>query len=321
MKYIACDTETGGLYPATDALLLIAAVSHDGRPFHLYVDPDSQPGKCVRPEAAEVNGYTPEKWQRMGAVKIRQAMGWFKKWLETEQSRQPWQGIVCHNVTHDRGFLLEAERMTGIELPGRYDWRCSMSEFQRQMDRGLISRGSGSLDRLGELSGFWKKEGGRAAKHDALQDARASLHGWDWLEQNIAASAERWAPVDAALEREGKSADVSGHYRPSVICECGNWAWAPEQGPISLDGHHPRCQYWIENAPDPRHSTFGRLVWAWIEELGGDYCWREDSEDILPLAEKAGLVRRVIYDPALHGEEIEADPGSEIWFWGKEGQC
>ena len=67
---------------------------------------------------------------------------------------------------------------------------------------------------------------------------------------------------------------------------------------------------------DPRHAIFGRLMWEMIQRIGGDFCESEWSEDILPLAEKAGLCRRVAYDPKKHGDDIEAEPGSEIWWWG-----
>ena len=67
---------------------------------------------------------------------------------------------------------------------------------------------------------------------------------------------------------------------------------------------------------DPRFARFGEAVWMRIVKLGGEYCWSEDSENILPLAQAAGLCCRVEYDPAIHGEIIEADPADEIWWWG-----
>jgi hypothetical protein len=57
-------------------------------------------------------------------------------------------------------------------------------------------------------------------------------------------------------------------------------------------------------------------MWRYITKLGGDFCGEEISEDILPLAQSAGLCCRVEYDPEIHGEGIEADPGDEIWWWG-----
>lgn len=71
--------------------------------------------------------------------------------------------------------------------------------------------------------------------------------------------------------------------------------------------------------PTPQEAEFGRLMWRWIVAQGSVFFDDEASEDILPLAEAAGLCRRVIYDPAKHGEIAEAEPGCWVWFWGEEG--
>ena len=73
--------------------------------------------------------------------------------------------------------------------------------------------------------------------------------------------------------------------------------------------------FW-QSLADPRFARFGKSMWKYITKQGGDFCWSEDSENILPLAEAAGLCCRVEYDPAIHGEVIEADLGDEIWWWG-----
>jgi hypothetical protein len=67
---------------------------------------------------------------------------------------------------------------------------------------------------------------------------------------------------------------------------------------------------------DPRYARFGEAMWKYITDQGGDFCGNEISEDILLLAQAAELCCRVKYDPAIHGEGIEADPGCEIWYWG-----
>ena len=69
---------------------------------------------------------------------------------------------------------------------------------------------------------------------------------------------------------------------------------------------------------DPRYAIFGELMWEMIERIGGEFCWDAWSEDVLPLAQRAGLCRRVIYDPEIHGPGIEAEPGCEIWYWGAD---
>jgi hypothetical protein len=38
-------------------------------------------------------------------------------------------------------------------------------------------------------------------------------------------------------------------------------------------------------------------MWKYITNQGGDFCGEEISEDILPLAQAAGLCCRVEYDP------------------------
>jgi hypothetical protein len=57
-------------------------------------------------------------------------------------------------------------------------------------------------------------------------------------------------------------------------------------------------------------------MWKYITKLGGDFCGEQISEDILPLAQAAGLCCKVAYDPAKHGAIIDAEPGDEIWWWG-----
>lgn len=62
----------------------------------------------------------------------------------------------------------------------------------------------------------------------------------------------------------------------------------------------------------------------WMLDLAKAYCaqGRIDSwtEGVLTKAAQLGVgsVRRVIYDPACHGEIAEAEPGYETWFWGEE---
>ena len=64
-------------------------------------------------------------------------------------------------------------------------------------------------------------------------------------------------------------------------------------------------------------TRFGEAMWDYIVQLGQEFCEDEISEDILPLAEKAGLCRRVKYDRDKHGD-MDADEGAEIWWWGEE---
>jgi hypothetical protein len=79
--------------------------------------------------------------------------------------------------------------------------------------------------------------------------------------------------------------------------------------------HHPRCEHYTPPPADPRLAHFGEAMWSFITKQGGDFCRNEISEDILPLAQAAGLCCRIGYDPEIHGA-MDADPGDEIWWWG-----
>ena len=181
MHHIVADTETGGLYPASHALLSIGAVSSwGGEAFLIYITPESQPGKTVEPEAAAKNGYSAEKWEALGAVPLEEGFGRFLGWLEARRAERENAGLWCHNLAFDRGFLGEAERLIGLRIPHRHDWRCSQSKFGELMDKGLLPRGSSGLDRLIELSGYGAPRG---EVHDSLEDCHATLHGLRWLLQ------------------------------------------------------------------------------------------------------------------------------------------
>lgn len=178
---IFIDTETGGLYPSQHALLSIGVCTSWGAPpLTLYITADSQPGKTVDPEAAAINGYTPEKWAERGAMPLHEAMTKLATELRALKAHRRYARLVAHHHAFDRGFLDEAARICEIDLPGRYDWRCSMLLMGELMDEGLLPWGSLSLKRLGELSGQWPA-GERPDVHDVAEDARVGLAGYQWL--------------------------------------------------------------------------------------------------------------------------------------------
>lgn len=60
-------------------------------------------------------------------------------------------------------------------------------------------------------------------------------------------------------------------------------------------------------------AGFGKDVMEWI--LDNPAWWGdESSEEIMPIAEKYRLAECVAYDPEIHGYEIYADEGDEIWW-------
>lgn len=116
--------------------------------------------------------------------------------------------------------------------------------------------------------------------------------------------------ADTAKTTIGPAVDLPRLVRP---CECVNWC---RDGRDMFSLHHPRCEHYTPPPADPRFARFGEAMWKYITKLGGDFCGEEISEDILPLAQSAGLCCRVEYDPEIHGDAIEAEPGDEIWWWG-----
>lgn len=66
-------------------------------------------------------------------------------------------------------------------------------------------------------------------------------------------------------------------------------------------------------------AQWGRVLWDWLREMLPDagVCLEFDTEDLMRLAQKHGRAQRVTYDPKVHGE-LDAEPGSEIWWWGDE---
>lgn len=181
MNFIAIDTETGGTRPGRHALLSIAAyASWDlENPLILHLWPADE-SYVVEPEAAKINGYTPELWKERGAMWIFDAMATLADWLAARFRERPRTLMLAHNAGFDRMFLDEASHFTGIRMPIRHAWRCSMDKMGCLMDLGMIAPGKVNLDRLGVLSGQWP-EGGRPAVHEAGADALACLRGYLWL--------------------------------------------------------------------------------------------------------------------------------------------
>jgi len=99
-------------------------------------------------------------------------------------------------------------------------------------------------------------------------------------------------------------------------CKCKNWC----SDRHDLDNeHHHRCKHWKPTQPkDPRFAIFGEEVWNYLKGVLPEFLGDEFSEDLLPLAEKAGLALRTKYDPEIHGEIDDCVKGDMIWFWGNE---
>lgn len=141
------------------------------------------------PEAAAINGYTPEKWEELGARSLDEVIPEYLAWVDARKKERPDAVYVCHHLAFDKPFLAEGARLCGLgDLPHRNDWRCSQVLFGELMDRGLIERGSSSLNRLAELSAW---TGIRNVEHNALVDAEITRHGHRWLLERETALPDR----------------------------------------------------------------------------------------------------------------------------------
>jgi hypothetical protein len=66
-------------------------------------------------------------------------------------------------------------------------------------------------------------------------------------------------------------------------------------------------------------AEWGKALWNYLRDLLADAgcCFEIDPEDLMHLAAQHGRAKKVIYNPAIHGE-IDTEPGSEIWWWGDD---
>mgnify|MGYP005614739943 CR=1 FL=1 len=165
------------------------------------------------------------------------------------------------------------------------------------------------IDKYGSITNF------QGEAFVASTQTRSSEPGVIWVEFVVAEStADRW---NEKLNRELIQRGIYVTNAPQIEvkeCECVNWA---QDGRDMNAAHHYNCPHYVPTPIDPKYAKFGLAMWRSIEEWGGDFCNEEVSEVILPMAAEAGLCSRVEYDPELHGKNLEAEPGDEIWWWGE----
>lgn len=172
---VAIDTETGGLVPGYHALLQLAAVpSWDAEPFCIYIWPS---GLEVAPEAARKNGYSPERWEERGAVRLPDALELLWDWLQKAPVPVHHLLPLAHNAGFDRSFLDASYAYVGRKNPLGHRWRCSQAALAYLQDAGVLNPSSLSLDALAGLCGL-QREG---KEHNALEDARLCLSAYHWL--------------------------------------------------------------------------------------------------------------------------------------------
>ena len=175
---IAIDTETGGLDSNKNALLSISACFLDNpkKTFNVFIEP--APDTTIEPEAAAVNGYTPEEWKKRGAVPLLTALQKFKAWL-------PYSGNepLAHNAPFDKGFIEAAEKRANFNLYLKKRWRCSMALFMGVNDALRLNSPDFKLVTLAGMAGHGTEF--QKGTHQSLDDVIACAAGWKWLIERI----------------------------------------------------------------------------------------------------------------------------------------
>jgi DNA polymerase III epsilon subunit-like protein len=167
LALIVVDTETGGLDPDQHCIIEIAAQTlligvgevTLGADFYRRIKPD----RPVSPEAARVNGYTPEGWASADDPAL--ALGAFRTWLSGQaqvHEKPTWCGC---NPVFDLKFFNSDRKRHDVAEPAGLGYR--LIDVQ-SMAVSLVYRGEISSVSLSALRKWAGCEGEQ--KHTALAD-------------------------------------------------------------------------------------------------------------------------------------------------------
>jgi len=175
-KLLIIDTETGGLDPAVQSILSIAAVVwNDGGIEDHYYTLVAEPEIVAEEGALKVNKLTVAQVQDEGVSPLAAFHG-LQSMLQKHDMRTDVR-LVGHNVAFDVGFLKRLLRLAGQEAAYRkmfsYRSLCTQTGalLLEQAGRIDLPGGSASLDALVKL---WAIKLDRTDGHNALADAFAT---------------------------------------------------------------------------------------------------------------------------------------------------
>ena len=174
---VAIDVETGGLAPATDALLEIAAVPLDmdaagdlfpEEPVRYAVRPF--PGARIDPASLKLIGIDPHDPERQ-AVAEREALdGVFRVVRQAVRAHRCQRAVLLgHNAAFDLAVVNAACERAGVK-------RNPLHPFSTldTVSLGALAYGQTVLARIAERAGLgWDDEKAHRADYDALMTARA----------------------------------------------------------------------------------------------------------------------------------------------------
>lgn len=161
IKYIALDTETGGLDPYQNPLLQIGCYVPNGQRFNVRIVPPID--LIVTPESMKINGW-PDSHKGHETLTEKEAITRLKELFKVH--KPDW--VVCHNAVFDIPFIRQAMKRTGVDfyLPRAL---CTMS-FAVALDH--IGGYQQSKFSLNDLQCEFEPTYIRPQIHDASEDAK-----------------------------------------------------------------------------------------------------------------------------------------------------
>lgn len=190
------DLETSGLKPWEHEIIEIAVVRVDGKTLEIkkQMTVKTKPTRPVSPEAARINGYTPEKWA--DAISIDHGLKLMFPFIEGAR----WAGS---NPSFDRQFVHQAARSAKIEFPRLSTFRMidTNAMVEPWIFHGIIPHaGLDELIRLFDLP--------PRGEHSALQDALMAREVYKRIVGEF--DVDRWAP---------KAGPIVERHRPNRAVE------------------------------------------------------------------------------------------------------
>ncbi len=174
-SWVYLDVETGGFDKKVHAIVEIGWAILDQTLTPLTGDSICilpEPGFHVDPQAALINGYTPEGWEERGAISLAEA----KEAVLAKLGEYTGLPKIAHNafsmdkpwVTHHFGFF----------SPPEAKWVCTKEMLRKHFQRQNLKPGKGdlTLDNLCKLAEYR-----RVDRHSAMEDSYAGAAGARWL--------------------------------------------------------------------------------------------------------------------------------------------
>jgi len=173
-KLLIVDTETGGLDPAHNPILSIAALvwNQGGIEDQYYTLVNVGGEMRVEDQALKVNGLSVEQIKAEGVSPL-QAANAIRAMLQKNDMRRDVR-ICAHNAPFDVSFVKQLWTLASLDYKKTFSYRSLCTQtgalLLEQAGRVELPGGSASLDNLVKL---WEIKLDRSGGHNALDDAHA----------------------------------------------------------------------------------------------------------------------------------------------------